>query len=113
MQAWRTIQALLVEIDGNKADCFGQFPAYIKQYKAANNKNYIQLKLSERGNFEAVFFCSAGCIWAASQLHLFIAVDSIYTKSKYQMQLIIACSVDANNNGIPLAWALVPIEDKY
>jgi hypothetical protein len=100
MQAWCTIQALLVEIDSNKADCFGQFPAYIKRYKAADNKNYIQLKLSERGNFEAVFFCSIGCIQAASQLRLFIAVDGIYTRSKYQMQLIIACSIDTNNNSV-------------
>ena len=29
------------------------------------------------------------------------------------MQLIIACGIDANNNGVPLAWALVPIEDEY
>jgi hypothetical protein len=44
---------------------------------------------------------------------MFIAVDSIHTRSKYCMQLIIACSIDANNNSIPVAWALVPIEDKY
>jgi hypothetical protein len=36
MQAYRTIQALLVEVDGNKANCFAQFPAYIKRYKAAD-----------------------------------------------------------------------------
>jgi hypothetical protein len=29
------------------------------------------------------------------------------------MYLIIAVGVDANNNGVPLAWALVPIEDEY
>jgi hypothetical protein len=28
--------------------------------------NYAQLKLSQRGNFKAVFFCPAGCIQAAS-----------------------------------------------
>jgi hypothetical protein len=40
MQAWRTIQALLVEIDGNEADCFALFPAYIERYKAAHQRNY-------------------------------------------------------------------------
>ena len=113
MQAWRTIQSLLVELDGDKADCFAQFPAYITRYKAADKRNYAQLKLSERGNFEAAFFCPASCRQAASQLRLFIAVDGTHTRSKYRMQLIIACGIDANNNGVPLAWALVPIEDEY
>ena len=62
MQAWRTIQALLIEIDGDEADCFAKFPAYIERYKAADKFNYAQIKQSERGNFEAVFFCLAGCI---------------------------------------------------
>ena len=44
---------------------------------------------------------------------MFIAVDGTHTRSKYQMQLIIAYGIDANNNGVPLAWALVPIEDEY
>jgi hypothetical protein len=29
------------------------------------------------------------------------------------MQLLIAVGIDANNNGMPIAWALVPIENKY
>jgi hypothetical protein len=28
------------------------------------------------------------------------------------MQLFVACSVDANDRGVLLAWALVPIENK-
>jgi hypothetical protein len=40
MQAWRTIQALLVKINSNKADCFAKFLAYIKRYKAADKFNY-------------------------------------------------------------------------
>jgi hypothetical protein len=40
MQAWRTIQALLIEIDGDEANCFAKFPAYIERYKAADKFNY-------------------------------------------------------------------------
>jgi hypothetical protein len=29
------------------------------------------------------------------------------------MQLLIAVGIDANNNGLPIAWALVPIENEY
>ena len=83
IQAQCTIQALLVEIDSDKVDCFAKFPAYIERYKAADPKNYAQLKLSERGNFEAVFFCLAGCVRATSQLRMFIAVDGTHTRSRY------------------------------
>jgi hypothetical protein len=113
MQAWRTIQALLIEIDSDEADCFAKFPAYIERYKAVDKFNYAQIKQSERGNFEAVFFCPASCIRACSQIRRFIAIDRTYTRSKYRMQLLIACGIDANNNSVPIAWALVPIEDEY
>jgi hypothetical protein len=66
MQAWRTIQAFLQEIDGDESDCFAKFPAYIKRYKVADALNYAQLKLSQNGNFEVVFFCPAGCKRATS-----------------------------------------------
>jgi hypothetical protein len=36
IQAWRTIQALLVEIDSDERDCFAKFLAYIKRFKAAD-----------------------------------------------------------------------------
>jgi hypothetical protein len=103
MQAWYTIQDLLVEIDGDETDCFVKFPAYIERYKAADGLNYAQLKLSERGNFEAIFFTLASCAKACSQLHKFIAVDGTYTRSKYRMQLLIVVGIGANNNRVPLA----------
>jgi hypothetical protein len=66
MQAWRTIQYLLVELDGDEADCFAQFLAYITRYKAVDKRKNAQLKLFERGNFKAVFFYPASCRQAAS-----------------------------------------------
>ncbi len=29
------------------------------------------------------------------------------------MMLIVACSINANDNILPLAWALVPIENEF
>jgi hypothetical protein len=29
------------------------------------------------------------------------------------MQLLVACGIDANDRVLPLAWALVPIENKH
>jgi hypothetical protein len=61
MQAWRTIQALLIELDGDEADCFAKFLSYIEWYMAANSRNFANLKLSTNGNFEAAFFCLVRC----------------------------------------------------
>ncbi len=75
--------------------------------------NCAQFKLFARSNFEAVFFCPASCRRASSQLRPFFAINKTYTRLKYQMQLLIACGINANNNSVPLAWALVLIKDEY
>jgi hypothetical protein len=113
IQAYRTIQALLVEIDGDEANCFAKFPAYIERYLAVHPCYYADLKLSPNGNFEAVFFAPAGCKRACAQIRPILAVDGTHTRSKYRMQLLIAVGIDANNNGVPVCWALVPIENEY
>jgi hypothetical protein len=102
IQAYRTIQALLVEIDGDEADCFAKFPTYIERYLAVHPYYYTDLKLLPNRNFEAVFFAPAGCKRACAQIRPILAVDSIYTKSKYCIQLLIAVGIDTNNNRIPV-----------
>jgi hypothetical protein len=42
----------------------------------------------------------------------FTAINSIYTKSRYRIILLIACGIDVNSKVVLLAWALVPIEDE-
>jgi hypothetical protein len=113
MQAYRTIQALLDEIDGSKSECFAKFPAYIEQYIAVNLLYYTDLKLLLQGNFEAIFFCPAGYRRACVQIRPLLAIDGTHTRSKYRIQLLIAVGIDANNNGVLVAWALVPMEDEY
>ena len=36
-----------------------------------------------------------------------MALDATHTKSKYRMMLLIAITINANDNLLPLAWALV------
>jgi hypothetical protein len=102
IQAYQTIQALLVEIDCNKADSFTKFLIFIECYLAVHPCHYTDLKLLPNKNFEAVFFAPAGCKRACAQIKPILAVDSIYTRSKYRIQLLIAVGIDANNNGVPV-----------
>jgi hypothetical protein len=53
-----------------------------------------------------------GLRYAGRHLRGFTAIDGTHTKSRYRMILLIACGIDANSNVVPLAWALVPIEDE-
>ena len=41
-----------------------------------------------------------------------IGIDGTYTGSRFQMTLLIAVGIDANDETLPVAWALVPIESE-
>jgi hypothetical protein len=113
MQAYRVKQALLVEIEGHKADCFARFLAYL-QHIADTNDGFVGRLLynEETGRFKATAFALSATINACRNIQRFVALDACYTKSKYLMMLMIAVGIDANDNAIPLAWALVPTESE-
>jgi hypothetical protein len=66
----------------------------------------------ETGWFEAAAFALSATINACWNIRRFVVLDACHTKSKYLIMLMIAVGIDANNNAIPLAWALVPTESK-
>jgi MULE transposase domain/MuDR family transposase len=111
-QAYRVKELILREIWGDESECFAQFPDYIARFKSADPKNQAWLDIGADSKFNAAFFAPAGLRHAGRQLRGFTAIDGTHTKSRYRMMLLIACGIDANSNVVPLAWALVPIEDE-
>jgi hypothetical protein len=105
---------LLEEIEGNEADCFPKFPAYIEKLKASDSQNMTQLDITEDNTFQAVSFAPAVLRWAFRNecLRPFTAIDACHTKSKFCMMLMLCVGIDANDNVLPLAWALVPTENQ-
>jgi hypothetical protein len=113
MQAYRVKQALLVEIEGHEADCFGRFPAYLQHMVDTDDGALGCLSCDEdTGRFEAAAFAPSATINACRNIRKFVALDACHTKSKYPMMLMIAVGIDANDNAIPLSWALVPTENE-
>ena len=112
-QAYRTIQAVLLELHGDEASCFAKFPAYIERYEAADPHNFARLAIAKSGNFEAAFFAPGGLRSAHYNLRGFTALDGTHTKSRFRMMLLLAVGVDANDLVLPLAWALVPTENEH
>lgn len=41
-----------------------------------------------------------------------VGINGTHTSSKFQMTLLVAMCIDANDETLPMAWALVPIESK-
>jgi MULE transposase domain/MuDR family transposase len=109
-QAYRAKQAIRDEIWGNESDCFALFPDYIARFQAADPQNFAAIQV-QNGIFEAAFFAPAGLRKAGKHLRPFTAIDGTHTKSQYRMMLLVACGIDANDHVVPLAWALVPIEN--
>jgi hypothetical protein len=102
-QAHRTIKALQEEIDGDEADSFARFPAFAERYLAADTDNFCKLEVDENGHFEAFFMAPAGTRYGHRYLRPFIGLDGTHTKSRFRMMLLIACSIDANDEILPLA----------
>jgi hypothetical protein len=97
---------------GDEADSFAKFPAYAERFQAADSGNYCRIQVhKETGHFMAAFFALASLRYAYESLREFIGIDGTYTASRFRMNLLIAGGTDANNETLPLAWALVPIEN--
>jgi hypothetical protein len=96
---------------GDEAESFAKFPAYAERFRAADLENYCKIATQkEISQFQAAFFALVGLRHAHENLMEFIGIDGTHMGSKFKMTLLIACGVDANNETLPLAWALVPIE---
>jgi hypothetical protein len=68
--------------------------------------------MSENGSFEAIFIIFRPINLGIQTLQPFYAFDGTYTWSRYNLILLIAVRVNAEDHILPLAFALVPIENE-
>jgi hypothetical protein len=60
MPAYWTIQAVLAEMYGDKAESFAKFPAFAERFQAADPHNFCKIAFHEEtGHFQAAFFAPA------------------------------------------------------
>ena len=85
-------------------DCFSQIPAYLERMHRADNGGKSQLKTCQvTGAFKAVAITPSATINASRYIRGFYALDACHIKSQFPMMLMIAVSINANNNVVPLA----------
>ena len=86
---------------------------YAERYIAADPNNHVKIKLYRvTSHFQAAFFAPAGTRQGSQWIRTFLGVDGTHTSSRFRMILLIVVGIDANDETLPLAWALVPIENQ-
>ncbi len=109
-QAWRVHEALREELEGSEIEGFKKLPGLLNLWSIGDSENRSTLSAYD-GQFERCFIAPAATRTAFSHCRPFIALDGCHTKSRYQMILLVAATLDGNNEILPLAWAIVPIEN--
>ena len=104
MPAYYTIQAVLTEMYGDKAESFSKFPALAERFQAADSDNYVKIAYhKETGHFQAAFFAPMGLRNAGRFVRSLVGINGTYTSSKFQMTLLVAMCINANNETLPIA----------
>jgi hypothetical protein len=96
---------------GDEAESFSKFPALVERFQAADLDNYVKIAYhKETSHFQAAFFAPMGLRNAGRVVWSLVGIDGTHTGLKFQMTLLIAVCIDANDETLLMAWALVPIE---
>lgn len=113
MPAWRARERLRDILDGDERASFKLIPAWIDRISEDITAGiYASRQVSENKRFEAVFIMLGSIRSALGTLRPFYALDGTHTRSRYNLTLLLAVGIDAEDRVIPLAFALVPGENE-
>jgi hypothetical protein len=113
MATWRAAEKVRADIDGDEGASFQLIPDYLRRLQEADPDTYTRCKINKHtGRFEAAFFALGPARKAFASLRGLVGLDGTHTRSKYGMTLLTAVMLDADNHVVPIAWALVPIENE-
>ena len=112
MPAWRARERLRDTIDGDEGVSFSLIPDWIDRVKKADNSTYIRLKTTHENQFKALFIMPGSIRSRIRFLRPFYALDGTHTRSQYNLTLLIAVGIDAEDRILPFASALVPGENE-
>jgi hypothetical protein len=82
----------------------------IEAWKESDSENHGAVDTLD-GFFQRCFIAPTITKAAYEACQPFIALDRCHTKSRFRMTLLIACTLNSNNEILPLVWAVVPVED--
>jgi hypothetical protein len=88
----------------DKAKSFAKFPALGERFIAVDEYNSFQVSYYAKTHyFQATFFVPRRIQKAVRWIYKFFSVNGTHTSSKFQITLLVAVSIDANDETLPLA----------
>jgi hypothetical protein len=102
MPAWRARELLQDTINRNEGASFSLIPDWIERVINADNSTYIRLKTTYENQFEAIFIMLGSIRSRIHFLRPFYALDGTHTRSQYNLTLLIAVRIDAEDCILPL-----------
>jgi hypothetical protein len=104
MPAYCTIQAVLTKMYSDEAESFSKFPAFAERFHTADKGNYYKIAYhKETSHFQAAFFAPVGLRHTGQSVQPLIGIDGTYTGLRFQMTLLIAVCIDANDETLLMA----------
>jgi hypothetical protein len=112
--AWRAREQLRYTLDGDEGASFNLIPAWLSRLEDSDNTagHYIKMETTAANRFEALFIMIGSIRTTFQSLRPFYALDGTHTRSRYNLTLLIAVAIDAEDHILPVAFALVPIENE-
>lgn len=113
--AWRARERLRDIIDSDEGVSFSFIPDWIQQVGQSSSDEaspHISTKVSADYRFEALFVMIGPIRATLHNIRPFYALDGTHTRSRYNLTLLIIVGIDTEDHVLPLAFALVPIENE-
>jgi hypothetical protein len=112
LPAWGARERLRNILDGDEGSSFGLILDWCERIMSDSTTDpYIATKLSANMRFEALFIMIGAIRAHLPTLRPFYALYGTHTRSQYNITLLIAVGLDAEDRILPSAFALVPGEN--
>jgi hypothetical protein len=99
-------------LDGNKGASFKLILLWIDRISEDTTAGIYASYTVSAGHFEAMFIMLGSIRSILGTLRPFYALDGTHTRSRYNLILLLAVGIDAEDRVLPLAFALVPGENE-
>jgi hypothetical protein len=112
MAAWRAREIVREERFGDEKSTYSRLPALKSHIINVDPNAVVTLEKDVKGRFKQSFVCHGAFRSAFYSCRPILAVDGTFTKSRYIQTLLLAAILDAEDNVIILAFAIVPSESQ-
>ncbi|KAF7181442.1 hypothetical protein CNMCM7691_000660 [Aspergillus felis] len=108
-QGYRTLKAIERNLYGDDVESFEKLPAFLSRLAKVDHAGYWKLE-TKNDIFHRCFIAPAATLNAYTHCRRFLTIDCAPWKTKWDFSLLVAATLDANDQVLPLAWAVVPDE---